>query len=172
MLPILASKMASFTVSLTGDEAARARAEGLLPECAEKRDAVDNTTSYRCYCLKGEWEAILEALAKKLSAVSDLEFLIHGSARLVDETHVDFRLTCHEGEAILQFSRPYVVMCADEYDDYEDFCLGYCDKDGKPMYTVSQYVSFLDGLRYVIDGDYTNVAETVYLAEERILDLK
>ena len=170
MLPILASKMASFTVILTGDEAACARAEQLLPDCAEKRE--DTPSAYRCYGLEGEWESILEALAKKLSAVSGLEFLIHGSARLVDESHVDFRLTYREGEAILQFSRPYVVMCADEYDDYEDFCLGYCDKDGKPMYTVSQYVSFLDDLRYITDGDYTNVADTVYLTEEKIIDLK
>ena len=171
MLPILASKMASFTVRLTGDEAARARAEQRLPDCAEKREGTKNTSVYRCYGVEGEWEAILEALAKKLAAVSGLEFLIHGSARLMDETHVDFRLSYREGEAILQSSRPYVVMCADEYDDYEDFCLGYCDEDGKPMYTVSQYVSFLDGLRYVVDGDYQNVQTTVFLTEERTIEL-
>ena len=171
MLPILASKMASFTVLLTGDEAARARAEQRLPDCAEKREGTKNTSVYRCYGVEGEWEAILEALAKKLAAVSGLEISIHGSARLIDETHVDFRLVCREGEATLQSSRPYVVMCADEYDDYEDFCLGYCDEDGKPMYTVSQYVSFLDGLRYVVDGDYQNVQTTVFLTEERTIEL-
>ena len=163
--------MASFTVRLTGDEAARARAEQRLPDCAEKREGTKNTSVYRCYGVEGEWEAILEALAKKLAAVSGLEISIHGSARLIDETHVDFRLVCREGEATLQSSRPYVVMCADEYDDYEDFCLGYCDGDGKPMYTVSQYVSFLDGLRYVVDGDYQNVQTTVFLTEERTIEL-
>ena len=66
---------------------------------------------------------------KKLCELLKRDYVLTG---VIDTSYTagecaDFALTCNGGKVVAQLSDWYVETCMEDYEDYEDFCDGFCE---------------------------------------------
>ena len=113
-----------------------------------------------------ELSELTKSIAVKLAeALPELGFSMKGVIDTSEEAgeYMDFLIEYRDGVLTEKSSDWYVILHADDYEDYDDFCEAYCDDDGEPRFSEEAYEAFQTGEWYLLDSGYGDAVQQVPL---------
>ncbi len=109
-------------------------------------------------------DIIIAEVAKEISSlIPDISFGINGTINS-DGHRMDFDITYSENKLKLSTSPEYELFCADDFQDYEDFCERYCEEGEEPPLTEDVFDELAEGFcedEYYVLEDGTIVKEDI-----------